>query len=230
MAASPSTKAAPAATAPAAAVPFEVSPEARSTDGRVQRGNETRRAVLGRAVQIASVEGLEALSIGRLAADLGLSKSGVFAGFGSKEELQLATVRAARRIFYDQVVTPALEHPEGAARLLALCEHWLDYSRGRVFAGGCFFYAVTAEFDARPGPLRDALAESALEWEGLVADLARAADASGELPAGTDPAELALLLTALMESANSLAVLHDDPSRYDRAARTIRRLLGLPPA
>ncbi|MEU3497827.1 TetR/AcrR family transcriptional regulator [Kitasatospora cineracea] len=199
-----------------------------ATDGRVQRGNETRRAVLGRAVQTASVEGLEALSIGRLATDLGLSKSGVFAAFGSKEELQLATVRAARRIFHDRVVTPALDRPAGAARLLALCEHWLDHSRNRVFAGGCFFYSVTAEFDARPGPLRDVLAESALEWEHLVADLARAAGAAGELPAGTDPEELALLLTGLLESTNSLAVLHDDPSRYDRTLRTVRRLLGLP--
>jgi len=201
-----------------------------ATDGRVQRGNETRRAVLGRAVQIASVEGLDALSIGRLAADLGLSKSGVFAGFGSKEELQLATVRAARRIFYDRVVTPALERPQGAARLLALCEQWLEYSRGRVFAGGCFFYEVTAEFDARPGPVRDALARSATEWETLLTDLAREAAAAGELPAGSDPEELAMLLTGLMDSANSLAVLHDDPSRYDRTMRTTRRLLGFPPA
>ncbi|BAJ29898.1 TetR/AcrR family transcriptional regulator [Kitasatospora setae] len=199
-----------------------------STDGRVQRGNETRRAVLGRAVQIASVEGLGALSIGRLASDLGLSKSGVFAGFGSKEELQLATVRAAKRIFYDRVVTPALERPEGVARLLALCEYWLEYSRGRVFDGGCFFYSVTAEFDAQPGPVRDALAEAALEWEGLVVGLVRAAEASGELPAGAEPEELAMLLTGLMDSANSLAVLHDDPSRYDRTMRAIRRLLGCP--
>ncbi|MFB7943813.1 TetR/AcrR family transcriptional regulator [Kitasatospora phosalacinea] len=199
-----------------------------ATDGRVQRGNETRRAVLGRAVQIASVEGLGALSIGRLATDLGLSKSGVFAGFGSKEELQLATVRAARRIFYDRVVTPALERPTGASRLLALCEQWLEYSRGRVFDGGCFFYSVTAEFDAQPGPVRDALAQSALEWEGLVVDLARAAEAAGELPPGPDPEELAMLLTGLMDSANSLAVLHDDPSRYDRTRRAVRRLLGLP--
>ncbi|GLW68501.1 TetR family transcriptional regulator [Kitasatospora phosalacinea] len=201
-----------------------------TTDGRVQRGNETRRAVLGRAVQIASVEGLGALSIGRLATDLGLSKSGVFAGFGSKEELQLATVRAARRIFHDRVVAPALERPAGASRLLALCEHWLEYSRGRVFDGGCFFYSVTAEFDAQPGPVRDALARSALEWEGLVVDLAREAGAAGELPPGPDPEELAMLLTGLMDSANSLAVLHDDPSRYDRTMRAIRRLLGFPPA
>ncbi|MFJ1795731.1 TetR/AcrR family transcriptional regulator [Kitasatospora griseola] len=198
-----------------------------STDGRVRRGNETRRAVLGRAVQIASVEGLGALSIGRLATDLGLSKSGVFAGFGSKEELQLATVRAARRIFYDRVVAPVLDLPPGTAQVLALCEHWMAYSRGRVFDGGCFFYSVTAEFDAQPGPVRDALATASREWEEQLATVLRAAD---DLPAGAEPDELALLLGSLMDSANGHAVLHDDPSRYDRTMRTIRRLLGVSPA
>ncbi|MFF2630009.1 TetR/AcrR family transcriptional regulator [Kitasatospora griseola] len=198
-----------------------------STDGRVRRGNETRRAVLGRAVQIASVEGLGALSIGRLATDLGLSKSGVFAGFGSKEELQLATVRAARRIFYDRVVAPVLDLPPGAAQVLALCEHWMAYSRGRVFDGGCFFYSVTAEFDAQPGPVRDALATASREWEEQLTAVLRAAD---DLPAGAEPEELALLLGSLMDSANGHAVLYDDPSRYDRTMRTIRRLLGIAPA
>ncbi|MEV4559879.1 TetR/AcrR family transcriptional regulator [Kitasatospora sp. NPDC049285] len=198
-----------------------------STDGRVQRGNETRRAVLGRAVQIASVEGLGALSIGRLATDLGLSKSGVFAGFGSKEELQLATVRAARRIFYDNVIAPVLDLPAGTGQVLALCERWIAYSRGRVFEGGCFFYSVTAEFDAQPGPVRDALATAALDWEAQMTDLLRAAVATGDLAADTDVEELALLLTSLMDSANVHSVLHDDPSRYDRTARAIRRLLLL---
>ncbi|MFG2819452.1 TetR/AcrR family transcriptional regulator [Kitasatospora sp. NPDC048365] len=197
-----------------------------STDGRVQRGNETRRAVLARSVQIASVEGLGALSIGRLAADLKLSKSGVFAGFGSKEELQLATVRAASRMFYDAVVAPVEALPDGRAKALALCEQWLAYSRDRVFDGGCFFYAVGAEFDAQPGPVRDALAAAALAWERNLEDLLRAAAAAGELPAGTDPVDTAFLLIAALETANAQSLLHDDPSRYDRAARTIRRLLA----
>jgi AcrR family transcriptional regulator len=196
-----------------------------ATDGRVQRGNETRRAVLARAVQVASVEGLGALSIGRLAGDLGLSKSGVFAGFGSKEELQLATVRAARRIIHDSVVAPVIDLPAGVDQVIALCDRWIAYSRERVFAGGCFFYAVNAEFDAQPGPVRDALAAAATEWETLVTDLLRAAAAAGDLPPGTDVDELALLLTGVMENANATALLHDDPSRYDRAARAIRRLL-----
>jgi len=198
-----------------------------STDGRVQRGNETRRSVLGRAVQIASVEGLGALSIGRLATDLQLSKSGVFASFGSKEELQLATVRAAQRIFYDAVIAPVEGLPAGRAHVRALCEQWLDYSRGRVFEGGCFFYEVSAEFDAQPGPVRDALAAAALAWERHITDLLLAARAAGDLPAGEDVEQLAFLLISVMETANAQAVLHDEPARYDRAARAIRSLLGV---
>ncbi|MEU9076918.1 TetR/AcrR family transcriptional regulator [Kitasatospora sp. NPDC004745] len=196
-----------------------------TTDGRVLRGEETRRAVLRRAVAVASVEGLDALSIGRLATDLGLSKSGVFAGFGSKEELQLATVRAARRIFADAVVAPVADTPPGLGRARALCESWLAYSRARVFPGGCFFYEVTAEFDARPGAVRDALAECAVEWHGVLADaLARARDA-GALRPGTDLDDLAFALVAVLETANAQAVLHEDDTPYQRAGRLLLRLL-----
>jgi AcrR family transcriptional regulator len=117
------------------------------TDGRVERGNQTRRLVLGRTMDIASVEGLEGLSLGRIATELNLSKSGVFALFGSKEELQLATVRAAVAVFADRVVTPLEDVPPGARRVRELCRNWLAYSSDRVFAGGCFFYAVSAEFE-----------------------------------------------------------------------------------
>ncbi|MGW6917403.1 TetR/AcrR family transcriptional regulator [Kitasatospora sp. NPDC054939] len=194
-------------------------------DGRIQRGEETRRAVLRRAVEIASVEGLEALSIGRLATDLGLSKSGVFAGFGSKEELQLATVRAARRIFYDAVVAPAQDEPRPLVRLQRLCANWLAYSRARVFPGGCFFYEVTAEFDARPGPLRDLLAECARDWREALSGALADARAAGALRPEADPEQLAFELTACMELANSHAVLFDEAVPYDRAARAVRRLL-----
>ncbi|MFD4398446.1 TetR/AcrR family transcriptional regulator [Kitasatospora sp. NPDC058478] len=196
-----------------------------TTDGRVLRGEETRRAVLHRAVAIASVEGLGALSIGRLATDLGLSKSGVFAGFGSKEELQLATVRAARRIFADAVVAPVADTPPGLARARALCESWLTYSRARIFPGGCFFYEVTAEFDARPGAVRDALADCAREWRQVIADALAEARATGSLRPDTDLDDLAFALIALLETANSQAVLHDEDIPYQRAARLLLRLL-----
>ncbi|MFE2723318.1 TetR/AcrR family transcriptional regulator [Kitasatospora sp. NPDC059327] len=194
-------------------------------DGRVLRGEETRRAVLRRAVEIASVEGLDALSIGRLAADLGLSKSGVFAGFGSKEELQLATVRAARRIFLDAVVTPLERTEPGLGRARLLCEGWLAYSRARVFPGGCFFFEVNAEFDARPGPLRDALAHCAREWREAVVESLAQARATGGLRAGTDLEDLAFALIAVLEAANSQALLLDEPGAYDRAGRLVLRLL-----
>lgn len=196
-----------------------------TTDRRLLRGEETRRAVLRRAVEIASVEGLEALSIGRLATDLGLSKSGVFAGFGSKEELQLATVRAARRIFADAVVLPVANTPPGLAHARALCESWLAYSRARIFPGGCFFYEVTAEFDARPGAIRDALAACAREWHDTLTAALAAARATGALRPDTDLGDLAFALIAVLETANSQAVLHEEDTPYQRAERLLLRLL-----
>ncbi|MEE1828159.1 TetR/AcrR family transcriptional regulator [Streptomyces sp. BE20] len=192
-----------------------------TTDGRVLRGEETRRTVLRRAVEIASVEGLDSLSIGRLATDLGLSKSGVFAGFGSKEELQLATIRAARRIFADAVLEPVVRDAPGLGKVRRLCDSWLAYSRTRVFPGGCFFYEVTAEFDARPGPLRDAIAASWHEWRATVLGLVAEARTTGELRAGADPEDITFTLIALMESANSQALLFDDGTPYDRAGRAV---------
>ncbi|MFJ3773841.1 TetR/AcrR family transcriptional regulator [Streptomyces sp. NPDC090075] len=186
-------------------------------DGRVERGNRTRRAVLDRTVGIASVEGLEALSVGRLATELGLSKSGVFALFGSKEELQLATVGEAGRIFTERVIRPVTADPAGIARVWRLCEGWLEYSRGRVFPGGCFFYEVIAEFDARSGPVHDAVVRAQRDWSAYMErTLAEARDA-GELRADVDVPQLAFELVALMETANGVAVLHGEETAYRRA-------------
>lgn len=198
-----------------------------TTDGRVRKGNETRRLVLTRAMRIASVEGLAALSIGRLSGELELSKSGVFALFGSKEELQLATVHAAERVYHDHVIAPAAEHPAGRERLLALVEGWLEYSRTRVFAGGCFFYAVGAEFDAQPGRVRDALGEGSRAWRQLITDQLQAACAAGELSQDADVEQLCFELHAFLEYANAMSLLHDDEAPYERARRAVRqRVLG----
>src|ERR687891_926671 len=121
-------------------------------------GNRTRDAILGRAMDLASLEGLEGLTIGRLALELSMSKSGLFAHFGSKEELQVATVEAARAIFIREVIKPAFESTEGLQRLWKLCDIWLSYVQSGVFRGGCFFAAAAAEFDSRPGPVRDRIA------------------------------------------------------------------------
>ncbi|MGW1067096.1 TetR/AcrR family transcriptional regulator [Streptomyces aureus] len=194
-------------------------------DGRVERGNRTRQSVLGRTVDIASVEGLEALSVGRLATELGISKSGVFAVFGSKQELQLATVREAGRIFTEQVIRPAEQVPAGVGRVWRLCELWLEYSRGRVFPGGCFFYGVIAEFDARTGPVHDALVSAHRAWTDLLERTVEEARAGGELRPDIDVPQLAFELLALMETANGVAVLHGEETAYRRARAGIAERL-----
>ncbi|MCC8248203.1 TetR/AcrR family transcriptional regulator [Saccharothrix sp. NEAU-S10] len=194
--------------------------EAVKVDGRVERGEQTRRQILRRAAEIASVEGLEGLSIGRLATELEVSKSGVFAHFGSKEELQLATVRAAAAIFVRQVVDPALVEPPGLARLTVMLDGWLAYSENRTFPGGCFFYAVQAEFDARPGRVRDAIAGYGREWNSYVRETVAA------IPGIADPDQVAFELIAFLEMANAQSVLHDDPNAYERARVAVRNRLA----
>ena len=188
-----------------------------TADGRLARGERTRAAVLQRAADIASVDGLDGLSIGRLAADLTVSKAGVFAHFGSKEELQLATIRAARERFIGEVVAPALDVPDGLDRLVALCERWLDYSRSGVFPGGCFFFSVAAEYDAKPGRVRDEIAAARRLWLGTYEAVIASARRRGDIDAEVDPAVLAFELDALGMAANLHAQLCDDPSAYDRA-------------
>jgi AcrR family transcriptional regulator len=185
-------------------------------DGRVLRGERTRRVILDRAMDIASVDGLDGLSIGRLAGDLGVSKSGVITHFGSKEELQLATIRSAVDVFAEDVVRPALRAPAGLGRLWKLCELWLDYERG-AFPGGCFFHNVAAEFDARPGRVRDAIAQTQRDLRDLFEGLIAKAVDLGQLRADVDAGQLAFELKALGGSANGDAVLYDEPAAYDRA-------------
>jgi AcrR family transcriptional regulator len=183
----------------------------------------TREAILERAVDIASTHGLEGLTIGRLASELGLSKSGLFGHFGSKEELQLATVRQAAARFVKSVIEPAYEEPEGRAQLQALCDHYLDHLAAAVFPGGCFWAAAAAEFDGRPGPVRDAVRDAMAAWLGELERQARTAGAE-------DPGQLAFELQALVAAANSSHQLLDDPAAFDRARHAIDRLLTAIPA
>ena len=127
-------------------------------DGRLARGDQTRRAVLRRAVDIASVDGLEGLSIGNLAQSLDMSKSGVYAHFGSKLDLQLATVEGAATIFHADVIAPALAAPPGLDRLVTVCDSFFDYLGRRTFPGGCFFAGAVLEMGTRPGPVKDRVA------------------------------------------------------------------------
>ncbi|WP_405796265.1 TetR/AcrR family transcriptional regulator [Streptomyces sp. NBC_01506] len=194
---------------------------AKSTDGRIARGNQTRELILNHTVRIASVEGLGGLSLGRLAGELKLSKSGVFALFGSKEELQLATVRAAAKVYIDHVVRPVLDLPAGLDRIRRLCEGWLTYSESRVFPGGCFFYSVSAEYDAREGKVHDAVARARLDWVAYVSQTVEDAKQAGEVKDDTDVPQLTFELVSFMEGANAESVLHDDFTCYAKAAKAV---------
>ena len=199
--------------------------ETPSTDGRVRRGDRTRRVVLARAVDLASVEGLDGLSIGRLAADLEISKSGLIAHFGSKEGLQLATIRAARAIFVHTVIEPTLETPPGMARVRALLDAWLAYSSDRRFPGGCFFARASHEHAARPGAVRDALAALDEEWLGLIAESIAAAQEVGEIALEVDPVQLAYEVDAYLDSANLRSLL-GRTGVYEQAERAVRDRLA----
>jgi AcrR family transcriptional regulator len=191
-------------------------------DGRRERGRRTRESILATAVDIASVEGLEGLTIGRLASELSMSKSGLFAHFGSKEELQLATIAAAREIFVAEVVEPARAAERGLPRLAALLEAKLDYLRRGVFRGGCFFDAARLEYDSRhPGPVRDAILEEFAAWSQLVADLIRSAQRAGHLDPQADPDQVAFELDAIGSAANLRFQINHDAEAFERAQRAI---------
>ncbi|NJQ04510.1 TetR/AcrR family transcriptional regulator [Streptomyces lonarensis] len=197
----------------------------RRPDGRVERGNQTRRLVLERTVRIGSSEGLEALSLGRLATELKLSKSGVFALFGSKEGLQLATVRAASRIYVDHVIEPVLAQPPGLARLWELSEVWLRYSAERVFPGGCFFQRVRVEYSSRPGAVQDAVRAADTAWRTFVRQTVLEAQDAGEITPHRSAEQLTFELTALWESSNTQSVLTDSDTPYPQARAGVRELL-----
>jgi AcrR family transcriptional regulator len=191
-------------------------------DGRKVRGDRTRRAILAKAVDLASVDGLEGLSIGRLASELSVSKSGLFAHFGSKLELQLETVQAASELFAETVWQPVAELDPGVVQLVALMESWLRYFREPVFSGGCFFSNAYHEFDARPGPVRDAIVVEKRRWMAALVHHAKTARTRGQLKAGTDPEQLAFELDAVGSLANSLWQLERDEKAFGRAQTAIR--------
>lgn len=192
------------------------------------KGDRTRQSILDRAVDIASVEGLEGLTIGRLAGDIGMSKSGLFAHFGSKEELQMATVAAAGERFVNEAFRPALQAGRGYPRLLAICQSWISYVRRNVFPGGCFFAAASFEFDGRPGPVRDMIANMMDEWIGAIEKAVRAARDEGHISRDADPKQIAFEINALFFGANFAYQLRGDKKSLDRASRAIEhRLEGL---
>jgi AcrR family transcriptional regulator len=183
------------------------------------KGELTRRTILDHAAGLASQVGLEGLSIGRLADELDLSKSGLFAHFRSKEALQVDVLRHAAERFAEAVVRPALKAPRGEARLRALFERWLEWARGRSHPGGCLFVAAATELDDKAGPVREQLVRSQREWLDFLAEAVRRAVEEGELRRDVDAAQIAHDLYGIMLAWNHAARLLRDP-KADRRART----------
>jgi AcrR family transcriptional regulator len=186
---------------------------------------ESRAAIVDTAVGQGSRWGLEGLTIGWLADELKMSKSGVVGHFGSKEQLQLAVLDAAVNAFVRDVWEPVADQPAGRARLLALCDAWLDSHRRELFPGGCFLTTASVEFDNRPGPVRDAVAATMARWLTTLEREAQTAIDNDELPAEHDAADVAFELNALAMAANNTFQLHGDPAAFDRARRAMRRVL-----
>jgi len=190
-------------------------------------GERTRGAILRAAASLATTDGLEGLSIGNLAAAIGMSKSGLYAHFGTKQDLQLATVEEAERIFTAEVVQPALAARPGLGQLAAVCEAFLGYLERRVFPGGCFFAATALEMGTRPGPVKERVAAISSGFTAQLRAFAATAIEQHELPAREDPGRLAFELHAILLGADTKFVLHDDPAVLDLARQVIRQRLGL---
>ena len=189
---------------------------------------ETRRQIVETAVSVASTDGLDGLTIGRLAGDVGMSKSGLLNHFGNKEALQMAALHAAMKRFRAEVWHPAADEAPGLPRLRAVAEAWVSYLERRVFPGGCFFAAATMELDDQPGPARDALAESMSRWLDTLATDAREAQRVGDLPSEPTADQLAFELQGLIFATNwALQLLHDERAPA-RAREAIDRLIPPP--
>jgi AcrR family transcriptional regulator len=195
------------------------------------KGERTRKAILDTAAALATQEGLEPLSIARLAEATGMSKSGLFAHFGSKEELQLATVDHAAALFVAEVIAPARSAPRGLARVWALCDNMVDYSERQVFPGGCFFASTSFEFNNKPGPVRDRIEHMLRSWLSYLEHAVEQAQDAGELDPSVSAREIAFQLDAFAQSANAQFQLFRERRVFDEARRAIRdRLESLRPA
>ena len=185
-----------------------------------------RSDTLDVAVELASVVGLEGLTIGHLAEALEMSKSGVVGRFGSKEQLQLATLQLASETFRELVYAPAAAEPAGLARLNAICEAWIAYLGDPPFSGGCFLTTASVEFDARPGPVNEAVKLVMTRWLRALRQDARTAIENGELSRDADPADIAFAINALAVGANCHYQLHRDRDALKRARRAMGRVLA----
>lgn len=188
---------------------------------------DSRSAAVTAAVDLASVEGLEGITIGRLAGDLAMSKSGLIGRFGDKEALQRAVLAAAIDRFTDAVWRPAARTAPGLPRLEAIVDAWIGHLRAGVFPGGCFVTTASVEYDARPGALHDDVAAAVRRWLGVLEAEARGARDAGDLPAHRDPADVAFELHSIASGGGVATRLLGDPAGLDRTRAAMRRALGL---
>jgi AcrR family transcriptional regulator len=189
------------------------------------KGQRTRNSILEVAAALATEEGLDPLSIGRLAEATVMSKSGLFAHFGSKEELQLATVDHAAALFVAEVIDPARSAPKGLARIWSLCDHMIGYSERQVFPGGCFFAATSFEFNNRPGPVRDRIESMIRSWLSYLEHAVEQAQEIGELDDGANAREVSFQLDAFAQASNAQYQLFRDPQVFEAARRAIQERL-----
>ena len=191
-------------------------------------GLRTREAIVREAVSLATVAGLEGLSIGNLASALDMSKSGVYAHFDSKEELQLAAVDEAGRIFQAEVIEPALAAEPGRTQLVTVCDAFCDHLSRRTFPGGCFFAGAVLEMGTRPGPVKDRVAAFQRGFTEVIRQFVVTAIEQRELPADEDPDALTFEINGVILAANANFVLAGDPAALDIARGIVRRRVGLP--
>jgi AcrR family transcriptional regulator len=203
--------------------------ESDSRPARKQRedGLRTRNAILFEAVSLATVEGLEGLTIGGLAKTLGISKSGLYAHFGSKQELQLATIDEAERVFDLEVIDPAEAAPEGLEQLVAVCDLFFEHLRRHTFPGGCFFASAVLEMGTRPGPVKERVGAFQQRFVGLIFQFAQKAQELNQLPADEDIMLLVFDLNGTILAANASFVMTNDTVALDIARRAVRRRLGV---
>jgi AcrR family transcriptional regulator len=192
----------------------------------MSKGEETRAAILERAFAEASRVGLEGLTIGSLAEEVGLSKSGLFAHFDSKEALQVQVLETAAERFVETVVSPALKEPRGEPRVRALFEHWMEWETADFQPGGCIFIAVANEMDDRPGPARERLVALQRDWLETLATAARVAVDEGHLRADLDTEQFAYDLYAIILAYHHFSRLLDDPAAEERAWSSFEHLLA----
>jgi AcrR family transcriptional regulator len=190
-------------------------------------GERTRQAIVREAVSLATLDGLEGLSIGNLAAALDMSKSGIYAHFGSKQDLQLATVDEAERIFQAEVIEPALAAAPGLAQLIAVCDAFFDHLMRRTFPGGCFFAGAALEMGTRPGPVKEQIAAFQGRLTALIRQFIVTALEQHQLAADEDPDALTFELNGIILAANTSFVLREDPATLDMARNVVRRRLGV---